>query len=113
MEGGAQVNAVDRMADLNRQRAEDEALKADMRLCADEFQCTEAERREMWAAAMRDKEGARVCFGAMVRSLRGDENINERIRRHVQYKPPTPEEDLAARSERARLDRQEQERRAA
>ena len=107
------MSAVDRMADMNRRRDESDALKADMNLVAEAFGCTDAEVLEMWQAAQRDRENARTCFAEMARPLKSEEGINERIRREVQYKPPTPEEELAARRERARLDRQEQERRAA
>ncbi len=107
------MSAVDRMADMNRRRAESDALKADMNLVAEAFGCTDAEVLEMWQAAQRDRENARTCFATMARVLRPEDGINERIRRERPYKPVTPEQDRQYRQERARLDREEAEKRAA
>lgn len=100
------MNAPDRLAT----RVELEAL---VRRVAHWFGGSELEQEQMLREALRNPEEARARFKAQLETIFGPDSINARIRRHVQYKPPTAAEDLAARRERARLDRQEQERRAA
>lgn len=57
-----------------------ERLKTDMRICADHYGCTAAERREMWGLALADQTAALECYDRMAQlALGACRFINERL----------------------------------
>ena len=59
-------------------------LKADMRVCADHYQCTPSECVAMWRAALGDVEAAQETFDAVARRVRPvPEDFNDQIKESI------------------------------